>query len=152
MTPIGRLAQFLRSAGVDAQLEGETVMLNFDESEVARGEVYLELEESGSHWRVQGEAAMSLLVGEEALGEVLMGLNLINSSLPVGSLYLEALSDEENPFDEGVAFTLWGRFSALVASLEPEDLTLLQETLEEFLGGVSEALEGSMDMRQTLKA
>ena len=36
----------------------------------------------------------------------------------------------------------------------PDELgdVLLQETLEEFLGGVSEALEGSMDMRQTLKA
>ena len=91
---------------------------------------------------------LDLYVEEDALPEILMGLNLLNQGLDYGSLSLDPVETEEEDGegDEGgpLAFAVLGRSVLWLTDLGPGELGRLREHLDRFEQEVTEAVERTL--------
>lgn len=141
---LGRIVASLKGQGLEVELleegalivSGEGRLTLFTEPD-ARGGVLVRL-----------HLDLDLLVEEEALNDVLLGMNLTNQELDYGALVLGALvsEDEDEALEEDVTFAVMGRSVLWLPSLSSAELRRLSEHLRRFeselVGVVERGLRG----------
>ena len=87
---------------------------------------------------------LDLYVEEEALPDILMGMNLLNQGLDYGALNLDPVDDEDAGEDDPLTFAVLGRAVLWLRDLGPDELTRLREHLRRFEAEVTEAVERTL--------
>lgn len=87
---------------------------------------------------------LDLYVEEDALPDILMGMNLLNQGLDYGALNLDPVEDEDAEEDAPLTFAVLGRAVLWLRDLGPEELIRLREHLRRFEGEVTEAVERTL--------
>lgn len=108
---------------------------------------------------------LNLYVDEEALTDVLMGVNLMNQNLDYGVLILDPLESDEDEdeapelnsneldgLDESVTFAVLGRSVLWLPNLEERELVRLREHLTRFERELSEAVEHTLHGERGIRA
>lgn len=154
MTEIERLIESLARRGHDVErvedgalyTQGETHLALFALSPTSSG---------GEHGGVvvRAHLDLDLYVDEEALPDVLLGVNLLNAGLDFGSLILDPVEgDEDEDGDESVTFAVLGKVSVWLRDFSDAELARLESLLERFEAEVSNAVERSLSSGEHLKA
>ncbi|WP_310583860.1 hypothetical protein [Deinococcus sp.] len=147
----------LRRDGLDVVIVDDGALVKEGDSSVA---LYAEATEDGGVL-VRLHLDLNLYVDEEALSDVLMGVNLMNQSLDYGILLLDPLeSDDEDDddteeaegLDESVTFAVLGRSVLWLPSLEERELLRLREHLGRFERELSEAVERTLHGERGIRA
>lgn len=87
---------------------------------------------------------LDLYVEEDALPEILMGMNLLNQGLDYGALNLDPVEDEDADEDAPVTFAVLGRAVLWLRDLGPTELERLREHLNRFEAEITEAVERTL--------
>ena len=160
MNELQRILAALRRDGLDVESVEDGALVQEGDSSVA---LYAEAAEGGGVL-VRLHLDLNLYVDEEALSDVLMGVNLMNQSLDYGVLLLDPLeADEEDEgpeaedagmdgLDERVTFAVLGRSVLWLPSLEERELVRLREHLTRFERELSEAVERTLHGEKGIRA
>jgi hypothetical protein len=157
MTDLQRILAALRRDGLEIESVEDGALVQEGDSSVA---LYAEAAEGGGVL-VRLHLDLNLYVDEEALTDVLMGVNLMNQNLDYGVLILDPLeSDDEDEdeapevegLDESVTFAVLGRSVLWLPSLEERELLRLREHLTRFEREVSEAVERTLHGEKGIRA
>ncbi len=158
MNELQRILTALRRDGLDVESVEDGALVKEGDSSVA---LYAEATEDGGVL-VRLHLDLNLYVDEEALSDVLMGVNLMNQSLDYGILLLDPLeSDDEDDdddteeaegLDESVTFAVLGRSVLWLPSLEERELLRLREHLGRFERELSEAVERTLHGERGIRA
>ncbi len=133
---LGRIVASLKGHGLSIELLDEGALIYSGETRVA---LFAQADERGGVL-VRLHLDLDLFVEEDAVTEVLLGMNLMNQELDYGSLVLEPVEDE----DEQVAFAVMGRSVLWLPDLDGVELRRLHEHLRRFEGDVVGAVERSL--------
>lgn len=87
---------------------------------------------------------LDLYVEEDALPDILMGMNLLNQGLDYGALNLDPVEDEDAGEDAPLTFAVLGRAVLWLRDLSAGELERLREHLRRFEGEVTEAVERTL--------
>ncbi len=87
---------------------------------------------------------LDLYVEEDALPDILMGMNLLNQGLDYGALNLDPVDDEEAGDDTPLTFAVLGRSVLWLRDLGSSELERLREHLRRFEAEVTEAVERTL--------
>ncbi|GBF07348.1 hypothetical protein DAERI_140009 [Deinococcus aerius] len=87
---------------------------------------------------------LDLYVEEDALPDILMGMNLLNQGLDYGALNLDPVEDEDAGEDAPLTFAVLGRAVLWLRDLGAGELERLREHLRRFEGEVTEAVERTL--------
>ncbi|WP_026332252.1 hypothetical protein [Deinococcus apachensis] len=87
---------------------------------------------------------LDLYVEEDALPDILMGMNLLNQGLDYGALNLDPVEDEDAEEDAPLTFAVLGRAVLWLRDLGAGELERLREHLRRFEGEVTEAVERTL--------
>ncbi|MBB6099228.1 hypothetical protein HNR42_002666 [Deinobacterium chartae] len=148
------IADYLEQRGWEPNLEDGTLSLDLRSSSVASGVVSVSTEAlEGGGMLLRFDLQLDLYVGEDLMAEVMMGVNLLNRQLKVGTLYLEVGDEreDEDP-DQEIFFVLGARGGVLLASLDADQLPLIERALRTFEEEISAALDSSLEVKQAIKA
>ena len=155
MNELQRILTALRRDGLDVESVEDGALVKEGDSSVA---LYAEATDDGGVL-VRLHLDLNLYVDEEALSDVLMGVNLMNQSLDYGILLLDPLEtdDEEDEaqvqgLDESVTFAVLGRSVLWLPSLEERELLRLREHLGRFERELSEAVEHTLHGERGIRA
>jgi len=156
MTELQRILAALRRDGLDVESVEDGALVREGDSSVA---LFVEDAEDGGVL-VRLHLDLNLYVDEEALTDVLMGVNLMNQNLDYGSLVLDPLEtddDEDGPgsplgLDESVTFAVLGRSVLWLPTLDETELMRLREHLTRFEREVSDAVERTLHGERGLRA
>ncbi len=162
MNELQRILAALRRDGLDVESVEDGALVQEGDSSVA---LFAEAAEGGGVL-VRLHLDLNLYVDEEALSDVLMGVNLMNQSLDYGTLLLDPLEadddeDDELPeaedsgpdgLDERVTFAVLGRSVLWLPSLEERELVRLREHLSRFERELSEAVERTLHGEKGIRA
>jgi hypothetical protein len=161
MTELQRILAALRRDGLDVESVEDGALVKEGDSSVA---LFAEVTEDGGVL-VRLHLDLNLYVDEEALTDVLMGVNLMNQNLDYGILLLDPLEaddeddtddDEARPtalgLDESVTFAVLGRSVLWLPSLDERELVRLREHLTRFERELSEAVERTLHGERGIRA
>ncbi|WP_424951735.1 hypothetical protein [Deinococcus sp.] len=159
MNELQRILAALRRDGLDVESVEDGALIQEGDSSVA---LFAEPAEGGGVF-VRLHLDLNLYVDEEALTDVLMGVNLMNQSLDYGTLLLDPLEqdDDDSPdtdpagtigLDESVTFAVLGRSVLWLPSLEERELVRLREHLSRFERELSEAVERTLHGEKGIRA
>ncbi|WP_425147768.1 hypothetical protein [Deinococcus sp.] len=155
MTELQRILAALRRDGLDVESVEDGALVHEGDSSVA---LYAEEAESGGVL-VRLHLDLNLYVDEEAMTDVLMGINLMNQSLDYGTLILDPLEtddeDDETPvegLDESITFAVLGRSVLWLQNVEERELLRLREHLTRFERELSEAVERTLHGEKGIRA
>lgn len=160
MNELQRILAALRRDGLDVESVEDGALVQEGDSSVA---LYAEAAEGGGVL-VRLHLDLNLYVDEEALSDVLMGVNLMNQSLDYGTLLLDPLEDDDEDdlpedevgemdgLDERVTFAVLGRSVLWLPSLEERELARLREHLTRFERELSEAVERTLHGEKGIRA
>lgn len=95
---------------------------------------------------------LDLYVEEDALPDILMGMNLLNQGLDYGTLNLDPVDDEDLGEDAPLTFAVLGRAVLWLRDLGTEEMERLREHLRRFEGEVTEAVERTLHGGKGLSA
>ncbi len=95
---------------------------------------------------------LDLYVEEEALPDILMGMNLLNQDLDYGALNLDPVADEDEDEDAPLTFAVLGRSVLWLRDLSAGELDRLREHLRRFEAEVTEAVERTLHGSKGLSA
>lgn len=99
---------------------------------------------------------LDLYVEEDALADILMGMNLMNQGLDYGALNLDPVDVEDEdgqvPDDAPLTFAVLGRSVLWLTDLEGTELARLREHLRRFAHEVTEAIERTLHGNKGLSA
>lgn len=87
---------------------------------------------------------LDLYVEEDALPDILMGMNLLNQGLDYGALNLDPVEDEDEEEEGPLTFAVLGRAVLWLRDLGAGELERLREHLRRFEGEVTEAVERTL--------
>lgn len=140
---LGRIVASLKGHGLSIELLDEGALIHKGDTRVA---LFTEADPRGGVV-VRLHLDLDLFVEEEAMSDVLMGMNLMNQGLDYGALVLEPVEDE----DEHVAFAVMGRSVLWLPDLDGVELRRLHEHLGRFenevVGAVERSLQGGGGMQ-----
>ena len=158
MTELQRILAALRRDGLDVESVEDGALVRDGDASVA---LFAEEAENGGVL-VRLHLDLNLYVDEEALSDVLMGVNLMNQSLDYGTLILDPLEtddeDDENQgteasgLDENITFAVLGRSVLWLQNLEERELLRLREHLSRFERELSEAVERTLHGEKGIRA
>ncbi len=157
MNELQRILTALRRDGLDVESVEDGALVKEGDSSVA---LYAEATEDGGVL-VRLHLDLNLYVDEEALSDVLMGVNLMNQSLDYGILLLDPLESDDDDeveeeeaegLDESVTFAVLGRSVLWLPSLEERELLRLREHLGRFERELSEAVERTLHGERGIRA
>lgn len=156
MNELQRILAALRRDGLEIESVEDGALIQEGDSSVA---LYAEATEGGGVL-VRLHLDLNLYVDEEAMTDVLMGVNLMNQNLDYGILLLDPLEsddddDEESVtdgLDESVTFAVLGRSVLWLPNLEERELVRLREHLTRFEREVSEAVERTLHGERGIRA
>ena len=161
MTDLQRILAALRRDGLEIESVEDGALVQEGDSSVA---LYAEAAEGGGVL-VRLHLDLNLYVDEEALTDVLMGVNLMNQNLDYGVLILDPLESDEDEdeapelegrelegLDESVTFAVLGRSVLWLPSLEERELVRLREHLTRFERELSEAVERTLHGERGIRA
>lgn len=95
---------------------------------------------------------LDLYVEEDALPDILMGMNLLNQGLDYGTLNLDPVDDEDLGEDAPLTFAVLGRAVLWLRDLGESELERLREHLRRFEAEVTEAVERTLHGGKGLNA
>lgn len=95
---------------------------------------------------------LDLYVEEDALPDILMGMNLLNQGLDYGALNLDPVDDEDLGEDAPLTFAVLGRAVLWLRDLGAAELERLREHLRRFEAEVTEAVERTLHGSKGLSA
>lgn len=147
MTELERLIERLAARGREVERVDEGALLDGNASQLA---LFAEADEEGEGVIVRAHLDLDLYVDEDALADVMLGVNLLNQNLDFGSLTLDPLEQEDE--DEGLMFAVLGRTTLLLRDLGEEEMARLERWLARFEAEVSGAVERSLSGSAHLKA
>ncbi len=159
MNELQRILTALRRDGLEVESVEDGALIQEGDSSVA---LFAEASEAGGVL-VRLHLDLNLYVDEEALSDVLMGVNLMNQSLDYGTLLLDPLEqddeDDDGPdttdlsgLDETVTFAVLGRSVLWLPSLDERELVRLREHLTRFERELSEAVERTLHGEKGIRA
>ncbi|SMB91047.1 hypothetical protein [Deinococcus hopiensis] len=139
-TELQRIMRALEDSGLTVEAvedgalvqDGETRLALFAEPDPAGGVV------------VRLHLDLDLFVEEDALPDILMGMNLMNQGLDYGALNLDPVEDEDADDDSPLTFAVLGRAVLWLRDLGPDELARLREHLRRFEAEVTEAVERTL--------
>ncbi|WP_420597213.1 hypothetical protein [Deinococcus sp.] len=144
-TELQRIVASLKGSGLSVELLDEGALVQDGDSRVA---LYAETDEQGGVL-VRLHLDLDLYVEQDALADVLMGMNLMNQGLDYGTLMLDPVEDEDE--EETLAFAVLGRSVLWLPDLDGVELNRLREHLRRFetevTGAVERTLQGSSGMK-----
>jgi len=111
--------------------------------------LFVDADELGEGILVRAHLDLDLYVDEEALADVMLGVNLLNQGLDFGMLTLDPLEPDE---DEKLMFAVLGRSVLQLRDLGNDEVARLERHLERFEAEVSEAVERSLSGTAHMKA
>ncbi|WP_041230964.1 hypothetical protein [Deinococcus peraridilitoris] len=138
MTELERLIAQLAQRGRDVERVEDGAVLAGHSAQLA---LFAEGDEAGEGVMVRAHLDLDLYVDEEALADVMLGVNLLNQSLDFGSLTLDPLESDE---DERLMFSVLGRTTLLLSDLGENEIARLERHLQRFETEVSNAVERSL--------
>lgn len=150
MTDLQRIVAALRGDGFDIETVEDGAVVKAGDSRVA---LFAEDAEDGVLVRLHLD--LELYVDEEALSEVLLGVNMLNTGLDHGVLILEPVDGEEDedpdPQESSLTFAVLGRSSLLLSDLSAAELARLKGHLRRFetelVGAVERSLQGGSGLK-----
>ncbi len=146
MNELHRIVASLKGSGLSVEMMDDGALVQDGESRVA---LYAEADEQGGVL-VRLHLDLDLYVEEDAIAEVLMGMNLMNQGLDYGTLMLDPVEDEDD--EEKVAFAVLGRSVLWLPDLDGVELNRLREHLRRFETEVTETVERTLQGSGGLKA
>lgn len=146
MNELHRIVASLKGSGLSVEMMEDGALVQDGESRVA---LYAEADEQGGVL-VRLHLDLDLYVEEDAIAEVLMGMNLMNQGLDYGTLMLDPVEDEDD--EEKVAFAVLGRSVLWLPDLDGVELNRLREHLRRFETEVTETVERTLQGNSGLKA
>ena len=141
-----RIVASLKGSGLSVEMLEDGALVHDGESRVA---LYAEADEQGGVL-VRLHLDLDLFVEEDALGDVLIGMNLMNQGLDYGTLMLDPVEDEDD--ENAVAFAVLGRSVLWLPDLDGVELSRLREHLRRFEAEVTEAVERTLQGSSGMKA
>lgn len=154
MTDLQRIVAVLKQDGFEIETVEDGALVNRGGSRVA---LFTERdEEQGLIVRLHLD--LDLYVDEDALSDVLLGVNLMNQALDFGHIVLDPLEpeDEDDPEeldeDTPVTFAVLGRSVFWLHDTSPEEIARLERHLGRFEAEVSDAVERSLHGPKGMKA
>ncbi|MFC4455515.1 hypothetical protein [Deinococcus sonorensis] len=156
MTELQRILTALRNEGLEVESVEDGALVKDGEARVA---LFAEAAEEGGVL-VRLHLDLDLFVDEEALADVLMGINLMNQSLDYGSLILDPLDDDDDDeaaegqdaAEEGITFAVLGRSVLWLPNLGEAEMGRLRDHLGRFEREVSETVERTLHGEKGLRA
>ncbi len=158
MNELQRILAALRRDGLEVESVEDGALVQEGDSSVA---LFAEQADGGGVL-VRLHLDLNLYVDEEALTDVLMGVNLMNQSLDYGTLLLDPLEADDDQddaggaasigLDENVTFAVLGRSVLWLPSLDERELTRLREHLSRFERELSEAVERTLHGEKGIRA
>ncbi len=145
MTELERLLQQLSRRGHEVEQVEDGALLDTERSQLA---LFAERDEEEGGVIVRAHLDLDLYVEQDAVGEVSLGVNLLNGSLDFGSLTLDPVEEE----GEAPMFAVLGRTALLLRDLGEGEIARLERHLERFEREVSGAVERSLAGPTNLKA
>lgn len=150
MTDIERLVRELRHLGHEVERVEDGALYSGEQAQLA---LFADRDPQEGGLIVRAHLDLDLFVDEDAMPEVLLGINLLNQTLDFGALNLEPLDDEDaDGPTEGVTFAVIGRSVLLLADLGEAELRRLERHLTRFEHELTEAVERSLSGSPGLKA
>ena len=141
-----RIVASLKGSGLSVELLEDGAMVHDGESRVA---LFAESDEQGGVL-VRLHLDLDLYVEEDAVADVLVGMNLMNQGLDYGTLMLDPVEDEED--EEKIAFAVLGRSVLWLPDLDGVELRRLREHLRRFETEITEAVERTLQGDKGMKA
>ena len=138
----------LKGSGLSVEMMEEEggALVRDGESRVA---LYAETDEQGGVL-VRLHLDLDLYVEEDAIADVLIGMNLMNQGLDYGTLMLDPVEDEDD--EEKVAFAVLGRSVLWLPDLDGVELNRLREHLRRFETEITETVERTLQGGSGIKA
>lgn len=146
MTEIERLIEQLARRGHDVERVEDGALYPLGETHLA---LFAVSPDSGDGLVVRAHLDLDLYVDEDALADVLLGINLLNGGLDFGSLILDPVESDD---DDTVTFAVLGKASVWLRDFSDDELARLESVLERFEAEVSSAVERSLSSGEHLKA
>ena len=156
MTDLQRIVAALKGDGFDIETVEDGALVKTTGGRVA---LFAQHQEEGVLVRLHLD--LDLYVDKDALSEVLLGVNMLNSSLDHGCLVLEPVDedddDEDEPEPEGeeasnLTFAVLGRSTLVLDDLGKAEIARLTRHLRRFEAEVAEAVERTLHGSGGLKA
>ncbi|ADV67948.1 hypothetical protein [Deinococcus maricopensis] len=159
MTELQRIVDALKRSGlnVEAVDDGDGALVRTDNARVA---LFAEHADEGGIL-VRLHLDLDLYVDEDALPEVLMGVNLMNQGLDYGSLVLDPVTDEDEEDDvaetlgddeERVTFAVLGRSVLHLSDLSETEIARLATHLQRFEREIGDTVERTLHGHKSLRA
>lgn len=157
MTDLQRIVAVLKQDGFEIETVEDGALVNRGGSRVA---LFTERDEGQPEAGliVRLHLDLDLYVDEDALSDVLLGVNLMNQALDFGHIVLDPLEPEdeeaEDVLDEDahVTFAVLGRSVFWLRDTSPEEIARLERHLGRFEAEVSDAVERSLHGPKSMKA
>lgn len=146
MTELERLIKELVSRGHEVERVDDGALMGGSSSQLA---LFAEADETGDGVIVRAHLDLDLYVDEEALADVMLGVNLLNQTLDFGSLTLDPVESEE---EDTLMFAVLGRTVLQLRDLSEGEVARLERHLTRFETEVSGAVERSLSGSEHLKA
>ncbi len=146
LTELHRIVASLKGSGLSVEMMDDGALVQDGDSRVT---LYAEADEQGGVL-VRLHLDLDLYVEEDAIAEVLMGMNLMNQGLDYGTLMLDPVEDEDD--EDKVAFAVLGRSVLWLPDLDGVELSRLREHLRRFETEVTETVERTLQGSNGLKA
>lgn len=148
MTELQRIVSALQASGMTVEPVEDGALVRNGESRVA---LFADADPQGGVI-VRLHLDLDLYVEEEALPDILMGMNLLNQDLDYGALNLDPVADEDEDEDAPLTFAVLGRSVLWLRDLSAGELDRLREHLRRFEAEVTEAVERTLHGSKGLSA
>lgn len=135
-----RIMRALEESGMTVEVVEDGALVRDGESRVA---LFAEPDPQGGVI-VRLHLDLDLYVEEDALPDILMGMNLLNQGLDYGALNLDPIDDEDANEDAPLTFAVLGRSVLWLRDLGAGELERLREHLRRFEAEVTEAVERTL--------
>jgi hypothetical protein len=143
-----RIMRALEASGLSVEAVEDGALVRNGESRVA---LFADADHQGGVI-VRLHLDLDLYVEEDALPDILMGMNLLNQGLDYGALNLDPVDDEDTDEDAPLTFAVLGRAVLWLRDLGEDELERLREHLRRFEAEVTEAVERTLHGGKGLSA
>lgn len=143
-----RIMRALEASGLSVEAVEDGALVRNGESRVA---LFADADHQGGVI-VRLHLDLDLYVEEDALPDILMGMNLLNQGLDYGALNLDPVDDEDAGEDAPLTFAVLGRAVLWLRDLGEDELERLREHLRRFEAEVTEAVERTLHGGKGLSA
>ncbi len=156
MTDLQRIVAALKGDGFEIETVEDGALVKTNGGRVA---LFAQHEEEGVLVRLHLD--LDLYVDEDALSEVLLGVNMLNSSVDHGCLVLEPVDDSDDDdeddapgdaSDTNLTFAVLGRSTLMLDDLSAPEIARLTRHLRRFETELTEAVERTLHGSGGLKA